>query len=262
MPYTLLVLVLAACGGRDAFVCGAQAQCVSGGAAGRCEAVGYCSFADTSCADGFRFGEYSPAEIAGTCVGQGGTRVVTLEAAADAWIESAMPGFAHGKSSTLRADGDPPAHMLLRFDLGAIPAAADVAMAELKVTTTSGGALPQGSTDVYLLREAWAEGDKDNLAGTPSWTQRDDQSAWAAPGAGGASRDDAPIASLVPAASDAEYVVLLPASAVAGWVKAPASNDGVILVNRDAGNRSVLLHARETGDPGKRPRLVVAYRQP
>jgi hypothetical protein len=218
---------------------------------------GAASFADTSCADGFRFGEYSPAEIAGTCVGQGGTRVVTLEAAADAWIESAAPAVAHGKSSTLRADGDPPAHILLRFDLGGIPATADVALAALKVTTTSGGALPQGSTDVYRLREPWAEGDKDNVAGFPNWTHRDGTATWAAPGG---SRDDTPLGSLVPAASDTEYVVPLPASAVAAWVETPASNDGVILVNRDAGNRSVLVHARETGEASKRPRLVVAYR--
>ncbi len=259
MRYALAVL-LAACASHDAFPCRDATQCVLGGAAGRCEAVGWCSFPDASCAGGFRFGDYAPSEMAGTCVGADGTMVVTLEAAADAWIDSNRPTFAHGASATLEADGDPAAHILLRFELGGIPAAADVLQATLKVTTTSDGALAQGATDVYVLRQAWAEGNSDDHVGTPNWTMRDGLMMWAAPGASGGARGDAPIATFAPAAAGAEVAVPLPVTTVGQWVATPVTNDGVILANRDAGDLRVTFHAREATDAGTRPRLIVAYK--
>lgn len=60
-------MLLAACGGRDAYVCSASEQCV-GGAEGRCEASGYCSFADETCPDGRRYEPNAGGGLAGTCV--------------------------------------------------------------------------------------------------------------------------------------------------------------------------------------------------
>jgi hypothetical protein len=61
-------LVIAACGAPRAFHCDTDFQCVSGSVPGRCEANGFCSFPDVSCASGSRFGEYAPDGVRGACV--------------------------------------------------------------------------------------------------------------------------------------------------------------------------------------------------
>jgi hypothetical protein len=65
-----LLLLLAACGGREIFPCTAASQCVLGELTGRCEPQGYCSFPAPMCPSGFRFGEFAPEELADVCVGE------------------------------------------------------------------------------------------------------------------------------------------------------------------------------------------------
>ncbi len=62
-----LASLLAACGQPHTFTCAADAEC---GVAGRCEANAFCSFPDTECASGSRYGEHSPADVRDTCVEQ------------------------------------------------------------------------------------------------------------------------------------------------------------------------------------------------
>jgi len=51
------------------FKCATSADCTgAGGAAGTCETTGYCSFADTECADGRRYGSFS-GSYSNQCVG-------------------------------------------------------------------------------------------------------------------------------------------------------------------------------------------------
>src|SRR5262245_53236722 len=63
----LPLLFVAACiGNGPGFHCSDDASC---GAGGRCEAVGWCSFADPSCVEsGRRFGELSGGGLGGSCV--------------------------------------------------------------------------------------------------------------------------------------------------------------------------------------------------
>jgi hypothetical protein len=63
----LLGVVAGACTGPAAYACSSDAQCIDGGAAGYCEASGYCSFDDGTCASGRRYGHLAPAELAGEC---------------------------------------------------------------------------------------------------------------------------------------------------------------------------------------------------
>ncbi|MEM6996359.1 MAG: DUF2341 domain-containing protein [Myxococcota bacterium] len=60
--------VVAACGPQPDFRCQDAAACVLDGAQGRCEAVGYCSYADDGCASGRRFGRYAGSGLADLCV--------------------------------------------------------------------------------------------------------------------------------------------------------------------------------------------------
>jgi hypothetical protein len=61
----------AGCLRTTSFQCASDGNC-SGSPAGRCEANGFCSFPDTSCTSGFRFGEHSGPD-SGKCVGEGGS---------------------------------------------------------------------------------------------------------------------------------------------------------------------------------------------
>ena len=63
-----LVVANAACLRTTTFHCSSDNQCQSGGQHGRCESVGFCSFDDSACAGGRRFGDLSGA-YANTCVG-------------------------------------------------------------------------------------------------------------------------------------------------------------------------------------------------
>ncbi len=74
----------ASCLRSTSFQCASDGNC-SGSPAGRCEDNGFCSFPDTSCASGFRFGDHS-GPVAGTCVGDGGD--AGIDAPADAMIDA------------------------------------------------------------------------------------------------------------------------------------------------------------------------------
>lgn len=64
----LTLLAASGCVRAGDFHCSSDADCVLGGAQGRCEVVTYCSFPDSDCAGGNRFGSQSGA-FANTCVG-------------------------------------------------------------------------------------------------------------------------------------------------------------------------------------------------
>lgn len=73
MTRALALAALAAAGCFDAssgFSCGGDGECVHGGVQGRCEASRYCSFPDSLCASGFRFGDEAAAPFAGQCVSE------------------------------------------------------------------------------------------------------------------------------------------------------------------------------------------------
>lgn len=65
-----LPLVVAACNApREAFECTTSASCRNGGVTGTCEATGFCSFPDSSCPMGSRYGTAAGGGLAGVCVG-------------------------------------------------------------------------------------------------------------------------------------------------------------------------------------------------
>ena len=71
-----LGLVPVGCG-VNAFSCSDDAMC-DRTAGGRCELSGYCSFPDTECPSGYRFGEHAPAGLALRCTEEdGGTEPAT-----------------------------------------------------------------------------------------------------------------------------------------------------------------------------------------
>lgn len=72
MKAALVVLwALSGCASVNAYVCAESSQCTFQGAAGVCEPNGACSFPDSSCASGRRYGEFS-GELGDVCVGAEG----------------------------------------------------------------------------------------------------------------------------------------------------------------------------------------------
>jgi hypothetical protein len=67
-----LVLAAGGCVQLDTFACAQSSECVHEGLPGTCEAAGVCSFPDTSCPSGKKYGEFA-GEQAGQCVGVGAT---------------------------------------------------------------------------------------------------------------------------------------------------------------------------------------------
>ena len=63
--------------GPAVFACEDSAGCAGAGSTGVCEADGWCSFPDASCAGGRRYGAHAGAGQAGTCVGDEGTTTST-----------------------------------------------------------------------------------------------------------------------------------------------------------------------------------------
>src|SRR6185436_6164408 len=71
VTFMLAILCAAGCVGKGpGFRCAGDGQC---GAGGVCEPLGWCSFADTACASGRRYGEHSGDGVGGTCVVRGET---------------------------------------------------------------------------------------------------------------------------------------------------------------------------------------------
>jgi hypothetical protein len=67
---TAATIVATGCLRSTQFRCSSDSDCARGGGQGVCEAVGYCSFEDSSCNGGRRFGDLSGPH-AGQCVGGG-----------------------------------------------------------------------------------------------------------------------------------------------------------------------------------------------
>ncbi len=68
-----IAIAVGGCRVTGTFQCERGEQCRRGGETGRCEASGYCSFADGTCADGWRYDDLASSDLAGVCVDNGVT---------------------------------------------------------------------------------------------------------------------------------------------------------------------------------------------
>jgi len=59
---------MASCVGESPYHCSSAGQCVADARAGSCEPTGFCSFADTSCGSGRRYGAHAGDGLGGLCV--------------------------------------------------------------------------------------------------------------------------------------------------------------------------------------------------
>jgi hypothetical protein len=270
----LLVLALLATGCKSlVYQCASDGECGTGA---RCEPTQFCSFADSSCASGFRYGEHAGNSLGNECVGTtmidapmqmadarpdtpAGTvtktfgetstamhKNVTIDNEMTVGVTTPVIGVDHNSVDTGEKG-------MWRFDITAIPTNATVLEARLELETTGDGNIfTAGDAQVFRLLESWEED-------TVTYFNRNATTAWATVGAGSPnSRDPLPIAVFSPTI-DMRYTVTLPNSVVQGWVSMPTTNFGVLV---DASNSMGHLHlaTKEHAVPDKRALLVVVYR--
>jgi len=171
----------------------------------------------------------------------------------DTQITSEAPAATYGANQILRITaGLQVRRALLRWDLTSLDPRITVRTAQLSLTSTDATA---NAVAAYALRRPWTEEAASwDIAGPTSWE---------IPGAGGSTdRSDVALAAVGPAPSG-RYVVPLNGAGVAevtAWVRDPASNLGLAIVN-ETGSDELVIASRE-GDAGDRPCLVVAYDLP
>ena len=88
-----VALAAAGCLKVEAFACTSASACVRGGAAGRCEPTGWCSFPDPACASGWRYGAGAGGGLADGCVDGG-------EPQADGGLDAAPDAPSDGEVQT------------------------------------------------------------------------------------------------------------------------------------------------------------------
>jgi len=82
----ITAMIASGCIKAAAFECASDPQCIRAGVQGTCESVGFCSFPDTNCASGRRFGDVS-GKYTQQCVGEVGEG---SDASVDAPIDSGI----------------------------------------------------------------------------------------------------------------------------------------------------------------------------
>lgn len=95
--WLVIVALSAGCLRTTSFVCESDTQC---GAGGRCQPVGFCSFADGNCAGGQRFGD-AAGSLSNTCVGDDGGVDAGVDAPTDPDATDAPPAGCPAGYATL-----------------------------------------------------------------------------------------------------------------------------------------------------------------
>jgi hypothetical protein len=144
---------------------------------------------------------------------------------------------------------------LIRFDVSAIPAGAEIGEAAIELVT--GGDAPSGTTiTAYRVLEEWSEGTQGWGVGVANWNERLGGIPWTAAGVGVGSRESSPIGSFTATAPMTPHRLTLDPGLVAGWVDDPASNHGIALLSA---TQYVEILSREYDVASDRPRLVVTF---
>lgn len=183
--------------------------------------------------------------------------------ATDTYLSNWAPTANYATAATLALrykDGMPLHSALLKFDLAHLPAGAYLRFATLsvRVSQTPGSAMP---VQVYAVNRPWKLTEA-------TWNRASAGVAWAQPGAEGVPADRSgqlgDERTIYPTTAITDRYGFDVTSIVAGWLAAPASNQGFLLRSDpvDAltlSNTGLTLGAAEISDTAKRPELTLFY---
>jgi hypothetical protein len=190
------------------------------------------------------------------------TTVFSYDDIEDTFLRLSDPTFNYGGRERMCTDTTTDdRRMLLRIDVSALPAGAEVVAADLHLWTGTLASDPSVQTcSIYQMLESWDEGDEDTAVGTASWNERKSDTAWTVEGAGVGSRADQVMGSFVPAAFDTEYVIPVEPALIQDWIDDPAGNFGVAIIS--AGSDGGCFETTEYSVEAKRPSLSVTWIAP
>lgn len=179
----------------------------------------------------------------------------------DTFVRPNAPNANYGVAVELVIDQVPVVNALVRFDLSAIPRTAIVMSASLDLFLTDPGL--GGQIDGFRVLEPWNGGTQDDLPGYANHTFRLEGPpavAWAGAGCSGASRDPAPLFTVVLPAGTVPISGAVTATIVDDWVSTPANNHGLVLVQTVGGDGPRVASSEYVaGGSERRPLLTVTY---
>jgi hypothetical protein len=167
----------------------------------------------------------------------------------DATLLSDASTANHGADDLVGIDASPIHIGLIRFDLSALPADAQVLAAELDLYEED--PIETGDYQIHAMLLPWSE----NQA---TYDERTTGVPWPSPGAGDGSYATAAIGSLV-ARTIGPYTVPLDVAAVQAWVSAPAQNYGMRWSSTSPDGHGGNWDSSESGTTGYRPLLRITY---
>ena len=141
---------------------------------------------------------------------------------------------------------------LLKFDVSHIPSSATVTAASLDVTFES-WSNPQ-TVIAAFLKTAW-----NPTSAAFGWTQSGSGAAWGAPGLSGADLLGSTfMIGSINASGYQRRNIGLDTSTVQAWVSSSTANQGLLLVNSDAG-KVLRIFSSEAANPAQRPTLNITF---
>ncbi|MGB4805832.1 MAG: SdrD B-like domain-containing protein, partial [Anaerolineae bacterium] len=187
---------------------------------------------------------------AGTALCYASTALTAIE---DTYVNLAAPTTNYGAATTMvtrPANASNLKHSLLRFDTSAIPASAQILIADLRVVVTSNRT--NHVDEVHRMTTTWTE------AGA-TWNDADGGGAgdWAAGTFGAGDYSATLLGKLTPSSNGAKNLSLVPV--VADWVNNGIPNRGLVLLSTGADGGDAAYATSENGTTANRPTLTVGY---
>jgi len=168
------------------------------------------------------------------------------EGTTDTFITGLAPTTIYGSSQSFSVRSDGWAHGLIRFELPALPAGAELVGTVLELYSIGASSAGTPNIDVHEVTRPWNEV-------TATWNVP-----WTVPGAAG-DYLPTPLCSVAMSGKNQWYSFDL-TSAARGWFSAPASNHGVILRRLEQISVEYQFASSENYDSMLRPRLHIRYR--
>lgn len=182
---------------------------------------------------------------------RGGAQVANVTF--DSFLEAEYPLEEFGNDERIRIDADPLKVGLLRFDLTAIGAGAQIVSADLTLYVVD--PIEDGEYVANPLIVSWDENEA-------NYVYRDDNQLWPAPGAGAGSFSPTRMGAFAPPVADVDAVMSLSATAVQAWVDSPQTNYGMRIIADSPEGRGGRFASSDEPDNTTRPLLTVTFLAP
>jgi len=180
-----------------------------------------------------------------------------------------------GATGLIVAKAPPERRILLRFDMGSIPAGSTLQSGILRMycSSISSASSSPKSLNAYFVLTSWVEGtlNGSSPANGATWNSRDGTTSWSSPG--GNFGSDYYTSWIVPGKEEASGLSPLPGAFRQGWVtfdikdaaqywldnlSNPTANNGMVIVLSSSINDVIQFDSRES-TAGRAPQLVVTY---